>query len=35
MHKMVKTCNIFVIMNQKFVLKLLSLQSTAYIFDGI
>jgi len=37
MHKMVKTYNICVIMNlnQKYVLKLLFLQSTAYTFTGI
>jgi len=37
MHKMVKTYNIYVIMNlnQKYVLKLLFLQSTVYIFAGI
>jgi len=37
MHKMVKTYNVCVIMNlnQKYVVKLLCLQSTAYIFAGI
>jgi len=37
MHKMVKTYNIHVIMNlnQKYVLKLLFLQLTAYIFARI
>jgi len=34
MYKMVKTYNISVIMNEKYVLKLLCLQSTAYMFGG-
>jgi len=34
MHKTAKTYNIFVIVNQKYVLYLLCLQSTIFMFDG-